>query len=363
MTSDPLLLATRKGLLTLARNGSGWALANTAFPGVPVTAALADRRDGALYAALKHGHFGAKLHRSDDGGRTWSEIGTPAFPADAAGAPSVFQFWTIAAGGADELGRLWIGAIPAGLFRSDDRGATWQLMRARWFGGGYDDAGIHSIAPDPRDPRRLVVALSCGGIWMSADGGTSWTQRGEGLVAEYAPPDAANDLAIQDPHRIARCAGTPDVVWMQHHNGIFRSADAGATWTRIKPQGPQGSGDDFGFAVAAHPHDGAPAWFVPAIKDEMRVPRDGALAVSRTRDGGKTFELLRQGCRSATPSTSSTATASTSMRPAPASRWGRPPAPCGRARMRARAGPSSTRTCRRSTRSSSCTVAAQGVPQ
>jgi photosystem II stability/assembly factor-like uncharacterized protein len=303
MMSDNLLLATRKGLLTLARNGSGWSITNTAFPGVPVTAALADPRDGALFAALKHGHFGAKLHRSDDGGRTWAEIGTPAFPADAAGAPSVFQFWTIVAGGVDEPGRLWIGAIPAGLFRSDDRGASWQLARtlwdvperARWFGGGYDDAGIHSITPDPRDARRLVVALSCGGIWISADGGATWTQRGEGLVAEYAPPDAANDLVIQDPHRIARCTAEPDVVWMQHHNGIFRSSDAGATWTRIKPQGPEGSGDDFGFAVAAHPRDGATAWFVPAMKDEMRVPRDGALAVTRTRDGGKTFETLRKG--------------------------------------------------------------------
>jgi hypothetical protein len=119
--------------------------------------------------------------------------------------------------------------------------------------------------------------------------------RGEGLVATYAPPDAANDRAIQDPHRVARCAAAPDVMWMQHHNGMFRSTDAGATWTQLKPQGPEGLGDDFGFAVAAHPRDPATAWFVPAIKDEARMPRDGALVVTRTRDGGKTFETLRGG--------------------------------------------------------------------
>src|SRR5262249_33525190 len=107
MASDQLLVATRKGLLTLARNGGGWAITRTALGGVPVTAALHDGRDGAIYAALKHGHFGAKLHRSDDGGRTFAEIGTPAFPADAAGGPSIFQFWTLAAGGPDESGRLW----------------------------------------------------------------------------------------------------------------------------------------------------------------------------------------------------------------------------------------------------------------
>jgi photosystem II stability/assembly factor-like uncharacterized protein len=298
MASDKLLVATRKGLLTLARERNGWAIAHTAFPGVSVTAALADARDGAIYAALKHGHFGAKLHRSDDGGRTFAEIGTPAFPADAAGAPSVFQFWTLAAGGAGEPGRLWAGAIPAGLFRSDDRGASWQQVsalwnvpeRERWFGGGYDDAGIHSISPDPRDPARVFVAISCGGVWDSADAGASWALRGEGLVATYAPPDAANDRAIQDPHRVARCAAAPDVMWMQHHNGMFRSTDAGATWAQLEPPG-----DDFGFAVAAHPGDPATAWFVPAIKDEIRMPRDGALAVTRTRDGGKTFETLRGG--------------------------------------------------------------------
>jgi photosystem II stability/assembly factor-like uncharacterized protein len=79
-------------------------------------------------------------------------------------------------------------------------------------------------------------------------------------------------------------------MWMQHHSGMFRSTDAGATWIQLKPPG-----DDFGFAVAAHPQDGNTAWFVPAIKDELRVPRDGALAVTRTRDGGRTWETLRDG--------------------------------------------------------------------
>jgi hypothetical protein len=298
MGSDQLLVATRKGLLTLAQKPGGWTIADTAFAGVPVTTVLHDARDGALYAALKHGHFGAKLHRSDDAGRSWSEIAVPAFPASAAGAPSVFQLWTIAAGGPSEPGRLWIGAIPAGLFRSDDRGASWQHVgtlwdvpeRARWFGGGYDDAGIHSISPDPRDPQRVSVAVSCGGVWDSGDSGASWSLRGDGLVATYAPPEAAGDPAIQDPHRVVRCAAVPDVMWMQHHNGIFRSTDAGMTWTQLKPPG-----DDFGFAVAAHPRDPLTAWFVPAIKDELRMPRDGALAVTRTRDGGQTWETLRQG--------------------------------------------------------------------
>ena len=189
------------------------------------------------------------------------------------------------------------GALPAGLFRSDDRGDHWELIsalwnvpeRAKWFGGGYDDAGIHTISPDPRGEGRLGGDL-CGGVWDLVDDGARWTLGGEGLVASYMPPELAGVKKSQDPHRVARCAAAPDVMWMQHHCGIFRSTGAGVHWTQLKPPG-----DDFGFAVAAHPKDPLTAWFVPAIKDDLRIPRDGALAVTRTRDGGETWETLRGG--------------------------------------------------------------------
>jgi photosystem II stability/assembly factor-like uncharacterized protein len=296
--TDRMLVATRKGLLAFGRARDGWALTSFAFEGIPVTAVLCDAGDGALYAALKHGHFGPKLHRSDDGGADWREVATPAFPAGTAGEPALFQVWTLETGGRHHPGRLWAGAIPAGLFRSDDRGETWNLTtalwnvpeRTRWFGGGYDDAGIHSISPDPREPERLFVAISCGGVWETRDGGAKWSVLGKGLVAPYVPPEQSGDSAVQDPHRVARCAAVPDVMWMQHHAGIYRSTDAGAHWTRLSPPV-----DDFGFAVAAHPDDAGTAWFVPGIADEKRMPRDGALCVTRTRDGGRSWEVLRDG--------------------------------------------------------------------
>src|SRR5687767_7025224 len=118
--SDRILVATRKGLFTLARESGEWAIVAREFPGVAVTAALHDRRDGTLYAVLRHGHFGSKLHRSDDAGESWKELPAPAFPADAQGAPTLFQVWSLEAGAPGQPGRLWAGAIPAGLFRSDD---------------------------------------------------------------------------------------------------------------------------------------------------------------------------------------------------------------------------------------------------
>jgi photosystem II stability/assembly factor-like uncharacterized protein len=296
--SDRLLLASRKGLFTVERKRAGWTVSLIGFHGIPVSNALRDDTRGVIYAALKHGHFGPKLHRSDDDGRTWREIAAPAFPIDAAGAPSLFQIWSLDAGGPRHPDRLWIGAIPAGLFRSDDRGESWQLVsslwnvpeRARWFGGGYDQAGIHSVSPDPRDADRTVIAISCGGVWDSRDDSATWTMRGEGLIAPYVPPEQATDGAVQDPHRVVRCPASPDVMWMQHHAGVYRSIDAGARWSQLSPPVT-----DFGFAVAAHPSDGETAWFVPAVKDEMRIPRDGALCVTRTKDGGETWEILREG--------------------------------------------------------------------
>jgi hypothetical protein len=300
-------VATRKGLFELARADGGWAIAGLAFAGDPVSNALFDRRDGTLYAALNLGHFGVKLQRRDAGAAQWTEIAAPAYPPqpqDATGdVPwKLNLLWTLEAGGADRPGVLWAGTLPGGLFHSRDRGASWELVRPlwdapqrrQWFGGGYDVPGIHSICVDPRDSRQLLVAVSCGGAWITRDGGQSWALSASGMRADYMPPERTDEQEIQDPHRIVRCAQTPDVLWCQHHNGIWRSADDGKSWQdigrHVKPLV-----SDFGFAVAAHPRDPDTAWFVPAQADQRRIPVDAALCVTRTRDGGKSFEVLRAG--------------------------------------------------------------------
>jgi hypothetical protein len=296
--ADRALISTRKGLFLFTKSGQYWAVAASHFAGEPVTLALHDPRDGALYAALRLGHFGPKLHRSDDGGATWTEVAAPAFPAETDGKPTLKQIWALAAGGADEPGVIWAGGIPAGLFRSEDKGASWKLVdalwnvpdRTRWFGGGYDEAGIHSILRDPRDSRHLTVGLSCGGVWETKDAGASWATRTNGLYAVYTPPEQKYDAAIQDPHCVARCEAAPDVMWIQHHNGTFRSEDGGAHWQEMHPPI-----SNFGFAVAAHPGEPGTAWFAPADSDMRRAPMNGRVVVNRTRDGGKSFETIGEG--------------------------------------------------------------------
>ncbi len=300
--SDRLLVATRKGLFELQRLQRGWTIASSAFLGEPVSMCLRDPRDGAVYAALALGHFGVKLHRSDDGGKRWREVAVPIYPKgkdDVAKGDSLALLWSLESAGPDQPGSLWAGTIPGGLFRSDDRGATWSLNeplwhrpeRKEWVGGGYDQPGIHSICVDPRNSRHLTVGVSTGGAWISDDAGASWRLCGSGMYAEYMPPERRLEPNSQDVHRLVQCPAAPDTLWVQHHNGVFRSRDGAHSWAEITAIRPA----KFGFGVVVHPEDPHSAWFVPAIKDECRIPVDGALVVARTRDGGESFELLRGG--------------------------------------------------------------------
>lgn len=306
-----IAVATRKGLFLFGTSGSTWQIAGTAHLGDNVTTVAPSADGELLLVGLDHGHFGSKMQVSGDGGRTWKESATPTYPEK----PDVEEdvdanqrkpipwatklIWSIEPGHASEPTAMWAGTIPGGLFRSSDRGASWSLVRSlwdrperkRWFGGGYDFPGIHSILVDPRDGKHVTVAISCGGVWTTFDGGETWQVRASGMHAEYMPPDKADDPTIQDPHRIVQCQAAPDTMWAQHHNGVFRTRDAGEHWIEIDAIAPS----KFGFAVAAHPTDPRTAWFIPAIKDERRIPVDGKLVVARTRDGGATFEQLRTG--------------------------------------------------------------------
>ncbi len=300
---ERIYVASRKGLITLMRGKDArWRIIQTDFLGDPVTMVLPDAAHGSVYAALKLGHFGPKLHRTRDN-KTWEECATPAFPGavtdDAQNSVSVSQIWSLESGGEKGSQTLWAGTIPGGLFRSRDGGDSWTLIdslwnrpeRKEWVGGGYDQPGIHSICVDPRDFRHVTVGVSCGGVWTTVDNGAAWECRAQGMRAAYMPPERAYDPNIQDPHRLAQCQANPDMYWVQHHNGIFRSTDGAATWREISDVKPS----TFGFTVAAHPHHADTAWFVPAIKDESRIPVDGKLVVTRTRNGGKTFDILRAG--------------------------------------------------------------------
>ncbi len=152
--SNMVLLGTRKGTVVIDRVDGTWQRRPIAHPGVPVCYAARDPRDGTLWASLDHGHWGPKLSRSRDGGATWEEVLSLKYPTGAryivkvlptpdfdplapAGAPvyadaTVYKIWHLAFGTAAQPGRLYAGTIPGGLFVSDDGGDSWTLNRPLW---------------------------------------------------------------------------------------------------------------------------------------------------------------------------------------------------------------------------------------
>jgi photosystem II stability/assembly factor-like uncharacterized protein len=331
--TDRILVGTRKGTFLVDKIGGRFRLTLAGHAGAGVNFVARDPRRGALWALLGHGHWGAKLSRSLDDGKTWEDaaqikypegaryIDTP-MPDESGDMPeqkgpvfkraTLLKLWYMAFG---PTGRIYVGTIPGGLFVSDDGGERFELNRplwshesrggdlftgegtgkTDWFGtpaseGGEFAPGIHSIVVDPRDPDRVLIAVSTAGVLETTDGGKSWRGRNAGMLNDYLPDPAAE--WGHDPHFITMSAGQPDHVWQQNHAGVFYSDDGAATWRKVSD--PQ-KGVHFGFPVAVDSNDGRVAWLVPGRADSQRMAIDGALFVARTDDGGKTWEQLRQG--------------------------------------------------------------------
>jgi photosystem II stability/assembly factor-like uncharacterized protein len=300
-----LLLGTRKGLLTLKRTNSDWRVARHNFAGAAVPYACADFRSGTLWACISYGHWGHHLHRSRDGGETWEEVAVPAFPEGAMlkeNEPAKMDgFWHFKPAGPNSPNRLYVGTSPGALFRSDDEGDSFTHIEGlfnhpsrlgHWFAGGEGEEGafVHSIVEDPRDPNHLFVGISVAGVFETTDGGATWTPRNKGLEANFLPDPHAE--VGHDPHCLVGCESNPDILWQQNHCGIFRSTDGGKAWQLVSESGGPAH---FGFPIHVDPHDADTAWVVPAVSDENRIAVGGALCVSRTEDGGKTWTALREG--------------------------------------------------------------------
>ena len=291
-----LLVGTRKGLFVLrGPRGGDLEIADRAFIGQDVDFATVDRRSGTWLAGVSHGQYGPRVFRRLPGG-DWEQTGGPAFPEDTGA--SVARVWSIEPG---ELpGQLWAGVAPAALFESRDDGATWQLNRALWevpsrpaWEGGAGGLALHSICPWPGEPRRLAVGISAAGVWRTEDGGASWRWGVEGLVPRYVPEEARADTTMYCVHHRERSPRRPERLYMQFHGGVYRSDDAGATWRDVGA----GSGlpADFGFPLVADPDDAEGAWVIPLVADVDRVTPEGRLRVYLTRDGGAAWQPLAHG--------------------------------------------------------------------
>ena len=250
-----------------------------------------------MFAGSVSNHWGPVLRRSDDLGATWTEHEQTAlrFPSDTDAA--VARIWQLAPGPADEPDVLYAGVEPAALFRSDDGGQTFSLVRGLWDhphrpqwqpgGGGLC---LHTILVHPDDPQRLLIAISAAGVYRSDDGGQSWQASNRGIVPGFLPEGADLEFG-QCVHKVARDAGDPERLYLQHHGGIYRSDDGGESWVPMTGI----AGMDFGFPVVAHPTRSDTAYLLPLESDEFRCTPDGRCTVWRTKDAGTSWTALTEG--------------------------------------------------------------------
>ncbi len=291
-----LLVGTKKGLFVLnGEPGRPFEITARAFAGEPVDYAMRDRRSGRLLATTTSPFYGPKIFNTDDPADEWQQADGVALPEG--GDQALERIWVIAPGEAD--GVVYAGGDPGVLFESFDGGVTWsvneglwsQPSRSQWQPGG-GGLCLHSIATWPEDPDRLAVAISAAGMWLTEDGGRSWRRGNHGLDPGYLPEETLRDEnAGRCVHHVERSPARPERLFMQFHGGVYRSDDAGESWTNIG----DGLPSDFGFPLMVDPGDPDSAFVIPLVADMDRVTPEGRVRVYETRDAGSSWSAKGDG--------------------------------------------------------------------
>lgn len=295
-----LAIGTGKGLfLATSRDRRAWEVSTPMFAVNSVYAVGIDTRRGTprLVVSADSSHFGPSVYTSDDLGKTWDEAEQAppiAFPEDAdATYKRAWQFAFPTAAGLEDV--VYAGSEPWALWRSEDRGTGYELVRPLWdhphraeWGEGFGGPAIHTILPHPTDAQKMLVAMSTGGVYRTEDGGASWTASNTGVKTEFMPGDLHYPEFGQCVHKVARDSQNPDRLYLQNHGGVYRSDDDGRTWESIADDLPT----DFGFSMLAHPKRTGVAFNAPVAFADNRYPYDYRLRVYRTEDAGATWHGL-----------------------------------------------------------------------
>jgi photosystem II stability/assembly factor-like uncharacterized protein len=328
MSKVRVLVGTRKGAFLLTSDGkrNKWEVSGPHFAGWEIYHMKGSPVDpNRIYVSQTSGWFGQIIQRSDDGGKTWHQPGTPKgevptpdgtpkgdsnkFAYDDSAAPLTTHQWYDGTQHPWEFKRVWhvepsltepdtvyAGVEDAAIFRSTDGGENWkELPGLRGHGTGpkwQPGAGgmcLHTIILDPKDPERIYIAISAAGAFRTDDGGKSWKPINRGLRSQFIPdPNAEIGHCV---HHIAMNPSRPGVLFMQKHWDVMRSDDAGDNWREVSGNLPT----DFGFVIDVHAHDPETIYVVPIKSDSEHFVHDAKLRVYRSKTGGNEWEPLTKG--------------------------------------------------------------------
>jgi hypothetical protein len=293
-----LLVGTAKGGFVFRSDArrKRWSVQGPLFKGLNVHHFICDPRDRETwYAATYSEWWGCDIQRSHDGGRKWLRTKGGVRYAKNSGL-SVKCVWHIRPGRPSEPGVVYAGVDPAGLFRSEDSGVTWSEVkglnrhatRSRWM-PGKGGMILHTILPDPENPQRMHIAISAAGVFRTDDGGATWQPRNRGTRADFMP-NKFPELG-QCVHKLALAPGRAGLLYQQNHCGVYRSDSAGDKWTDIS----RGLSSRFGFPIAVHPHEPDTVWVVPMTSSFFRACPDGRLSAYRSQNGGRAWQRQSSG--------------------------------------------------------------------
>jgi photosystem II stability/assembly factor-like uncharacterized protein len=332
MSTVRVLVGTRKGAFILTSDGKRkqWEVNGPLFAGWEMYHLKGSPADpNRLYASQTSSWFGQIIQRSDDGGKTWFQPGTP--PGEPTTAPdgtpkgesNKFMYDISAESGKPltthqwydgtqrpwEFKRVWhiepsltdpetiyAGVEDAALFRSTDGGQTWQELaglraaKGNLWQPGAGGMCLHTIMLDRSNPDRIFIAISAAGVFRTDDAGKTWRPVNRGLKSQYELPDPDAEVG-HCVHRIAMHPSRPNVLFMQKHWDVMRSDNGGESWQEISGNLPT----DFGFPIDVHAHEQNTIYVVPIKSDSEHYPPDGKLRVYRSRTGGNEWEALTKG--------------------------------------------------------------------